>query len=111
MSSNEKKSPEDLKTLNMWDREYKTMFNKKFSNRKPYVAPDPMKAFSYIPGVIRKLSVKEGQKVKKGDPMLVLESMKMMNIVKVPVDAKVKKILIAIGEVIPKNHLMIEFEE
>jgi biotin carboxyl carrier protein len=111
MNSNEKKSPEDHETLNIWDREYKTSFNKKFRNRKPYVAPDPMKAYSYIPGVIRKLSVKEGQKVKKGDPMLVLESMKMMNIVKVPVDAKIKKIHIAIGESIPKNHLLIEFEE
>jgi biotin carboxyl carrier protein len=110
MSSNEKKSPAVLKTLNMWDREYKTSFNKKFTNRKPYVAPDPLKAFSYIPGVIRKISVKEGQIVKKADPMLVLESMKMMNIVKVPVDAKVKKIHVAIGENIPKNHLMIEFE-
>jgi biotin carboxyl carrier protein len=34
--------------------------------------------------------------------------MKMMNIVRIPFDGKIKKINISIGEVVPKNHLLIE---
>jgi biotin carboxyl carrier protein len=52
--------------------------------------------------------VKEGQAVKKGDSLLILESMKMMNQVKAPVDGKVKKIYVASNEKIAKNHLMVE---
>lgn len=101
---------ENLKTLTIWERDYKTNYTKKFETRKKYEAPDPNKAFSFIPGTIQEVIIKEGQKVKKGEPMLILESMKMMNIVRVPVDGMVKKIHIAKGEKIPKNHLMVVFE-
>lgn len=100
----------ELKKLNIWDREYSTKFTKKFEDRKPYEAPNPNKALSFIPGTIRDIKLKEGQAVKKGEPMLILESMKMMNTVRVPVDGKVKKIYVTVDEKIPKNHLMVEFE-
>lgn len=100
----------DFKTLSMWERDYKTLFTKKFANRKPYEAPNFKKAFSFIPGTIREIKMKEGQVVKKGEQMLLLESMKMLNIVRMPIDGKIKKIYVNIGEKIPKNHLMVEFE-
>ena len=110
MEENNKKAPTDFKVLSMWERDYKTLYTKKFSNRKKYEAPDPKMAFSYIPGVIQKILVKVGQPVKKGEPMLILESMKMMNIVLVPADGKVKKIHVSIGEKVAKNRLIVEFE-
>jgi biotin carboxyl carrier protein len=100
----------NLKALHLWDADYMTTFTKKFEERKPYEAADPLKSLSFIPGTIQEIKIKEGQKVKKGEPMLLLESMKMLNLVKVPIDGKVKKIHIKIGERIPKNHLMVEFE-
>jgi biotin carboxyl carrier protein len=109
MSEN-KINKEDFKSLHLWDADYKTTFTKKFENRKPYIAPDPKKVLSFIPGTIREILVKEGQVVKKGDPMFILESMKMMNIVRVPLDGKVKKTYVTIGEQIAKSHLLIEFE-
>ncbi len=110
MSENNTISQADFKILNMWERDYKTLFTKKFANRKKYEAPDFKKALSFIPGVIQKIIIKEGQKVNKGEPMLVLESMKMLNIVLVPVDGKVKRICVSVGEKVPKGHLIVEFE-
>lgn len=104
------KAQGDYKVLSLWERDYKTLYTKKFSNRKKYEAPDPRNAFSFIPGVIQKIIVKVGQKVVEGEPMLVLESMKMLNIVLVPSDGIVKKINVTVGEKIPKNHIMVEFE-
>jgi len=110
MEKKENELPTEFKTLSIWDREYKTNFTKKFEKRKPYIAVDPLKVYSFLPGTIQKIIVKEGQQVKKGEPMLILESMKMMNIVCVPIDGKVKSINVKVGDNIPKNHLIIEFE-
>jgi len=110
MSEKNSSSKVDFQTLNLWERDYKTRFTKKFNNRKKYQAPDPHAALSIIPGVIQKIVVKEGQIVVKGEPMLVLESMKMMNIVLVPIDGKVKKIHVKVGEKVAKNQLIVEFE-
>jgi biotin carboxyl carrier protein len=106
----EVKKTEEFSTLTLWDSDYKTLLTTKFINRKKYVAENPKLNYSFIPGTIQEILIKEGQKMKKGEPMLILESMKMMNIIRVPVDGKVKKIHIKVGERIPKNHLMVEFE-
>jgi biotin carboxyl carrier protein len=100
----------ELQKLHLWDADYFTNFTKKFANRKPYVIPNPFLISSFIPGTIREINIKEGQKVAKGEPMIILESMKMLNIVRIPVDGKVKKIYVKIDEKIPKNHLMVELE-
>jgi biotin carboxyl carrier protein len=100
----------ELQTLHLWDTDYKTTFTKKFENRKPYQIPNPYMIASFIPGTIREIKVKVGQKVVKGEPMLLLESMKMLNLVRVPIDGKVKKIYVTADEKIPKNHLMVELE-
>jgi biotin carboxyl carrier protein len=100
----------ELQSFTLFEREYKTLYTKKFANRKKYEANDPKKVLSFIPGTIQDIFVKQGQKVKKGEPMLILESMKMMNKVLVPIDGTVKHINVTKGEKIPKEHLMIEFE-
>ncbi len=40
-----------------------------------------------MPGLVLKLLVKEGDAVKKNDPMLILEAMKMENVIKCPGEA------------------------
>jgi biotin carboxyl carrier protein len=47
--------------------------------------------------------------VKKGDALLVLEAMKMENILKSPADGKVKKISVKKGMAVEKNQVLIEF--
>jgi biotin carboxyl carrier protein len=63
-----------------------------------------------MPGLVLKVLVTEGQAVKKGDGLLVLEAMKMENIIKASADGMVKKIHIEEKNVVDKNQKMIEFE-
>ncbi len=53
--------------------------------------------------------VAEGQEVKKGDALIVLEAMKMENILKSPTDGIIKKIAIKKGVAVEKNQLLIQF--
>ena len=98
------------KSLVIDGTKYMTNYNKKFENRKDYVNPDPKKIFSFIPGTILKVYVKEGQEVKPGDNMLILEAMKMKNRVVFDKEATVKSIMVQEGEKVPKNHLMVELK-
>lgn len=63
-----------------------------------------------MPGIIIGLPVKEGDTIKKGDTLLVLEAMKMENAIICPKDAIVKSIFIQIGDAVEKSKLLIELE-
>ena len=52
-------------------RKYKTLLTKKFAERKKWVAPNPNEIVSHIPGVVASIDVKEGQKVKKGEKLMI----------------------------------------
>jgi biotin carboxyl carrier protein len=62
-----------------------------------------------MPGLVLNILVGEGTEVKKGDALLVLEAMKMENILKSPADAKVKKVTVKKGMAVEKNQVLIEF--
>jgi biotin carboxyl carrier protein len=100
----------DFKTLEIEETNYFTTFTKKFENRKSYKPADPKKILSYIPGTILKIYVSEGKKLEAGQPILILEAMKMRNIVTIPVSGKLKKIFVKEGDTIPKNFLIAEIE-
>ncbi|HTB32615.1 MAG TPA: acetyl-CoA carboxylase biotin carboxyl carrier protein subunit [Bacteroidia bacterium] len=63
-----------------------------------------------MPGLVLNIKVKEGDEVKKGDGLLVLEAMKMENLIKAQSDGKVKKIYITTGAKVEKNQPLIEME-
>jgi biotin carboxyl carrier protein len=63
-----------------------------------------------MPGLVLEISVKEGDDIKEGDQLLVLEAMKMENVIKAGTDAKVKSIKVKPQTTIEKGELMIEFE-
>jgi len=90
---------------------YKTQTNKKFENRVKYTAPDQLKIFSVIPGTVLKILTSEGEVIRAGDSMIILESMKMKNKILFPRDGTVKKIRVKEGDKIPKGHLMVELED
>lgn len=62
-----------------------------------------------MPGLIINLKVAEGDTVKAGDQLLILEAMKMENILKSPGDGVVKKIKVKKGDSVEKNQILIEF--
>ncbi len=63
-----------------------------------------------MPGLILAVNIKEGDKVKEGDYLLVLEAMKMENTLTAPRDGVVKSVTVKKGETVDKNQLLIEME-
>ena len=62
-----------------------------------------------MPGLVLELAVEPGQEVLKGDRLLVLEAMKMENVIKSPTDATVSSIEVKKGETVDKNQVMVRF--
>jgi biotin carboxyl carrier protein len=63
-----------------------------------------------MPGRIVSVEAKVGDQVKKGQPLLVLEAMKMQNEVSAPVEGLVKAINVKPGQTVDANTVMIEIE-
>jgi biotin carboxyl carrier protein len=63
-----------------------------------------------MPGLVLDIPVKVGQEVNKDEPLVVLEAMKMENVLKSPADLIVKSIQVKQGEAVEKNQILIEFE-
>jgi len=101
---------EVFQTLIIEDIKFKTRLTKKFLNRKPYEPVDPKKVFSFIPGTIKKIYVKKGQKIKAGEKLLDLEAMKMVNTVFVEENQTIADVLVKEGDMVPKNQLLILYK-
>jgi propionyl-CoA carboxylase alpha chain len=78
----------------------------------PEKAPPDLSKYllSPMPGLLREVSVKEGQEVKAGEKLAVIEAMKMENILKADQDCKVKKLVAKAGESLSVDQVIIEFE-
>ena len=97
-------------TINIDGVKYRINLSKKHLNRKPYVPKDPKKIYAFIPGTILKIYVKEKDKVKKGDKLLVLSAMKMSNDLLAPMNGVVSKIHIKEGDMVPKSQILVELK-
>lgn len=64
-----------------------------------------------MPGIILEVNVSEGDEVKKGDFLCVLEAMKMENTLTASRDGIIKSVNIAKGETVDKGKLLIEFQK
>lgn len=101
---------ENFGHLNIDTTLYKTRISSKFTGRKPYRPADPRIITSFIPGTILDILVEEGQEVRKGDDLIVLDAMKMQNMLKCPVDGRIKSIAVIRGARVPKGTLLLELE-
>jgi len=63
-----------------------------------------------MPGLILDILVEEGQEVKEEDQLVILEAMKMENIITSPRNGVVKKIGVKKGDAVDKKQLLIEFQ-
>ena len=63
-----------------------------------------------MPGLVLDIYVQEGSHVSKGEPMIVLEAMKMENVLKAPGDGIVKSISVNKKQAVEKNQVLISFE-
>jgi propionyl-CoA carboxylase alpha subunit len=75
------------------------------------VAPDLSKfLLSPMPGLLREVAVREGQEIKAGEKLAVIEAMKMENVLKAEQDGKVKKVVASAGVSLTVDEVIIEFE-
>lgn len=63
-----------------------------------------------MPGKVLDIVVKEGDQVAKGDAILILEAMKMENVLKAESDCSIKKVHVASSDNVEKNQLLIELD-
>ena len=74
-------------------------------------APDMSKyLLSPMPGLLVSIAVSEGQNIKAGQELAVVEAMKMENVMKAEQDGVVSKVHANIGESLTVDQILIEFE-
>lgn len=64
-----------------------------------------------MPGLVLDILVQEGDTVNKGDSVLILEAMKMENVIKAEGTATVKSINVKKGVAVEKNQILVELDE
>lgn len=113
----EVKSEEDgkLLTLKINGNKYQVALKDKYDELLHRLGMDNISAGKIneikapMPGLVLNIIADEGSTVKKGDPLIVLEAMKMENILKSPTDGTVKKIAVKKGTAVEKNQVLISF--
>jgi len=110
MSNKNEKKNSQYEEFYIENSVYLTEVPDSYKNRKLYEPANPKKVLATIPGTITDIYIKEGQMVKEGDNLLILEAMKMRNKVKSPIDGEIKSIKPKIGELVRKDSLLIEFK-
>jgi len=63
-----------------------------------------------MPGLVLSVIAEEGQTIRKGEAILVLEAMKMENIIKSPGNGTVRRIFVDKGKPVEKNQLLVELD-
>ena len=78
----------------------------------PKKVPPDLSRFllSPMPGLLREVSVAEGEAVAAGEKLAVIEAMKMENVLKAERDCKVRKVVAKAGESLSVDQVIIEFE-
>ena len=74
------------------------------SSQKLTVLKSPM------PGLVLEWFVQEGDHVQAGDKLLILEAMKMENVIKSPGEGIIQKIDVSKGVAVEKNQVLIHFK-
>lgn len=64
-----------------------------------------------MPGKVLSVEIGEGQEVDEGDPLLVLEAMKMENVLKSPRSGRVKGISAIAGTAVEKGAVLVTFAD
>lgn len=63
-----------------------------------------------MPGLILAVHVSAGDPVREGDPLLILEAMKMENVILSPRDGVIRAVAVQQGAAVDKKSLLVEFE-
>ncbi|MFM1769936.1 MAG: hypothetical protein RJA22_2465 [Verrucomicrobiota bacterium] len=75
--------------------------------RQPADLGDPLQVGAPIPGLVASIAVSVGQKVAKGERLLMMEAMKMQTTVYAPVDGVVESLHVALGDTVESKDLLV----
>ena len=64
-----------------------------------------------LPGTIIGITVREGQAIKRGEELLILEAMKMKNSIRAGRDGKVGTIHVKVGDQVRHNQILLEYAD
>ena len=90
-----------VRVVDEHDRLLRESVGKLVASHTEYLLKSPM------PGLIISIPVREGQRVNRGDVLVILESMKMQNELKSPRQGKIDRICVKIGENVDQNQLLL----
>jgi biotin carboxyl carrier protein len=93
----------DLKVSSELDRLLEKMGIQNTQSAQPAQVKAPM------PGLILEVKITEGQEVQKGDTLLILEAMKMENLLKAPATGIIRTLKVKPGDRVEKNQMLILF--
>jgi biotin carboxyl carrier protein len=62
-----------------------------------------------MPGLVLEISVKAGESVNEGDKLIILEAMKMENVIKSPITGEILEVLVNQSEAVDKGQILIKF--
>jgi len=63
-----------------------------------------------MPGLVIQIIANVGDQVRKGENLIILEAMKMENMIKSPTDGVIKSIEVKQDKTVDKNQVLIKFE-
>lgn len=109
-NGNTREKKESCNYITLYGTKYRTVLPSKFKNKKPWTKPNENEVKAFIPGTIIRIFPAEKQKIEKGGKLLVLEAMKMENIITSPKNGTIKTIHVKPGSKVPKGFVMITFE-
>jgi biotin carboxyl carrier protein len=63
-----------------------------------------------MPGLVLEIAVTNGQEVREGDKLLILEAMKMQNSIMIQTSAIIKKVSVSAGQAVEKGQVLVVLE-
>lgn len=72
---------------------------------------EPCNAFSPMPGIVDKIFIKKGDKIQKGDALVVIIAMKMEHVIKASMNGIVEDVCCSVGDNVSKDKLLVKLSE
>jgi biotin carboxyl carrier protein len=101
--------PSDLSSVQIYNGRYAVAVRDQETRSVRQAAGDG-RVKAPIPGLIARLNVDVGQSVESGQPLLVLEAMKMENEIRAPKNGVVRQVAVKPGQTVMLGELLLEVE-
>jgi biotin carboxyl carrier protein len=97
----------ELEVLIIDGTAYPTRLHEKYRRRKPVPVPDPTEVRAFVPGTVLEVLVEPGQEVERGQPVVVIEAMKMRNALTAAAAGTVGEVRVTPGMLVSKGDLLV----